>query len=565
MQAPGGPPGLYGDPGMPGQDPGMSMQDYDDMGGLPPDAGGAGGFAPPGQGGFDGDPYGDMGMGGPPPPGMPQQGGPGAAANGPPEDFGPFTRPVFNKLVRAYSALSSLVALILHFMVLGQGVKSYMRSAQSLRNTADEKEETKKADKPTKTTKSKRRSSTTSETLLGRRAVSTDSHSPDPARPTPAPGPTLKTRSVTRRALVIRQNNAARSAEAVSAPNYVPDSDVPMRDGAVGFTASSHLFAAFVILLLFWLEWLLFMRKPTLFSYWGPLIIAVIQLYMAFDILGRSLNAANQAGGYVLLLMAVVNMFFAGWTVLQARKLRGMQPMQTMQQQQPMMGEAPFMADQMPPGPPFDDGGFDEGQFDEGQPPPLDPGQEGMPPIEGMPPDGEPMEDEDESPRSPRRSRRKKKSKRRSSRGSYESDDLESCCDSYLPPPVPRRHSYSYGQEYIPPPQLAPVADFVPSTPISLYGPQEYQRRLENRRRARSRSLSQPVMQFDPNTGQYITPAGNSNARTTQMLPNVQEEEEEDVTMQAAQRVTDPNMRQGGFANRTRVWKRLQNDSGLIL
>lgn len=68
----------------------------------------------------------------------------------------------------------------------------------------------------------------------------------------------------------------------------MPDSDVPLRDGAVGFTASSHLFAAFVILLLFWLEWMLFMRKPTMFSYWGPLIIAIIQLYMAFDILGRS-------------------------------------------------------------------------------------------------------------------------------------------------------------------------------------------------------------------------------------------------------------------------------------
>lgn len=94
---------------------------------------------------------------------------------------------------------------------------------------------------------------------------------------------------VKRNDLQVRQNNPSRSTLTVSpsSNNYVPNSDVPLRDGAVGFTASSHLFAAFVILLLFWLEFMLFMKKPTMLTYWGPLIIACVQLYMAFDILGR--------------------------------------------------------------------------------------------------------------------------------------------------------------------------------------------------------------------------------------------------------------------------------------
>lgn len=35
-------------------------------------------------------------------------------------DIGPFVRPIFNKIVRILSGVTSLVALILHFAVLGQ-------------------------------------------------------------------------------------------------------------------------------------------------------------------------------------------------------------------------------------------------------------------------------------------------------------------------------------------------------------------------------------------------------------------------------------------------------------
>lgn len=35
-------------------------------------------------------------------------------------DIGPFARPILNKLVRILSALTSLIALILHFAILGQ-------------------------------------------------------------------------------------------------------------------------------------------------------------------------------------------------------------------------------------------------------------------------------------------------------------------------------------------------------------------------------------------------------------------------------------------------------------
>lgn len=165
--------------------------------------------------------------------------------------------------------------------------KTSARKAESAEETAENEDET-------TTTTSRRRSSTTSRsrtsstrtrsstTLLGR-GLRADTQQFSTAKPTPT------ARLMNRGLLQGRQNNPTRSSITASpTPNYVPDSDVPLRDGAVGFTASSHLFAAFVILLLFWLEWMLFMRKPTMFSYWGPLIIAIIQLYMAFDILGRS-------------------------------------------------------------------------------------------------------------------------------------------------------------------------------------------------------------------------------------------------------------------------------------
>lgn len=178
-----------------------------------------------------------------------------------------------------------------------RGITSYMKPSNHAKTSAkkaESAEETAENEEETTTTTSRRRFSTTSRsrtsstrtrsstTLLGR-GLRTYTQQFNIAKPTPDP------LLINRGLLQVRQNNPTRTSTSTSpAPNYVPDSDVPLRDGAVGFTASSHLFAAFVILLLFWLEWMLFMRKPTMFSYWGPLIIAIIQLYMAFDILGRS-------------------------------------------------------------------------------------------------------------------------------------------------------------------------------------------------------------------------------------------------------------------------------------
>lgn len=108
----GGPPDPYaGGPGPP-----MDMGFDDNMvpGGGPPPGGGDYGdpYPPIGPQSFPGDTSGmpDAGVG---------AGGQGAMppAEG---DIGPFVRPILNKLVRIFSALTSLVALILQFMILGQ-------------------------------------------------------------------------------------------------------------------------------------------------------------------------------------------------------------------------------------------------------------------------------------------------------------------------------------------------------------------------------------------------------------------------------------------------------------
>lgn len=72
-----------------------------------------------------------------------------------------------------------------------------------------------------------------------------------------------------------------------SALSYVPGSDVPDRDGAVGFTATGHLFAVIICMLLLYMDWLLLRQSPTITGYWTPLVIATVQLYICLDILGR--------------------------------------------------------------------------------------------------------------------------------------------------------------------------------------------------------------------------------------------------------------------------------------
>lgn len=107
----GPPPDSFGGPGPPMNQP------YAD-----PELGQYGGGAPQGQlmdpgrpfsGDYGGGPtmaqYGyDTGMGGPPP------------QDNSLHDIGPFHRPILNKVVRVLSALTSLVALVLQFAVLGQ-------------------------------------------------------------------------------------------------------------------------------------------------------------------------------------------------------------------------------------------------------------------------------------------------------------------------------------------------------------------------------------------------------------------------------------------------------------
>lgn len=237
-------------------------------------------------------------------------------------------------------------------------------------------------------------------------------------------------------------------------------------------------------------------------------------------------------------------------------------------------GSLPPVGDGAPPDH-FDADGMNDGFVEEkigglpGDPEAdLQPGSEEQAGAEG---DQSPGASSTSSASSRTRHRRRRKKKRRATTGgSYISDDIDPYYDT------DRRHSYNYGSRYPPPGQnyiIPPVQhmsqvneDYVATTPISLYGPNEYRRRLEEKRRTRRQSLIQPAMEFDPTTGRYIEPAGRFNARTQQMLPGLQEEDVDDADMQVQLRAADPRFRQDGFANRTKVWKRLQGgDPGMIL
>lgn len=156
--------------------------------------------------------------------------------------------------------------------------------------------------------------------------------------------------------------------------------------------------------------------------------------------------------------------------------------------------------------------------------------------------------------------------RRASTGGRYNSNDIDSY-NSRSPSPRQRRYSYRDNpNRFDDPPSGQPMAyaDDVPGTsPISLYGPQEYQRRLEQQRRSRRQSLVQPTMQFDPNTGGYVEPAGRFVQRSSQRLPDLEEEEDE-INRAVQLRPGDPRLKQDGFATRTRVWKRLQNNTGIV-
>jgi hypothetical protein len=159
----------------------------------------------------------------------------------------------------------------------------------------------------------------------------------------------------------------------------------------------------------------------------------------------------------------------------------------------------------------------------------------------------------------------KHKRHRRKRAPSFVTEDIDSYYErsppiyrsSAPPPPHSRRTSHAYGYEPAAPP-AAHHADYAAvSSPISLYGPQDSRRILEQQRRLRRRSLSQPAQQFDPSTGTYVQPASRFGERAVQPVLEELEEEAEDLDA-VRLRPNDPRLSQDGFANRTRVAKKLQ-------
>lgn len=267
-------------------------------------------------------------------------------------------------------------------------------------------------------------------------------------------------------------------------------------------------------------------------------------------------------------------MIQAGWTVLHARKKNAPHPLQAFPPPPDQNLNNPYAQNQMmyPAGPDPDA-------------PPLAPVQEGpLPNVDpnAMPYMGEkqsmdqyaqsstfpPVQPEDVCDGQTYPSVRKDRShnkRRRASTGTRYNDDV----DSYYSrsPTRGRRHSYSGqgSQDYIMPPPAQPVDDVPATSPISLYGPEEYRRRLEQQRRSRRKSLVQPSsMQFDPQTGRYVEPAERFVQRSSQGLPSLEEEEDEEAIRADRLRPDDPRLRQDGFANRTMVWKRLQRNTGIL-
>lgn len=286
-----------------------------------------------------------------------------------------------------------------------------------------------------------------------------------------------------------------------------------------------------------------------------------------------------------------------GWIVLRARK-KNAPP------HAPPPPPPPFADQSFPPGPApqemYNDPYLPQNHMAYPPPPPLGPDPNAPPPApiqEGSIPTGDPNampymggeshntnqglsqnpeltpfppeeEHQDiQQDMSPRRERSHSKSRRRrASTGTRFEEDIDSYY-SRSPTLRSRRHSYAGGGQsglgYVLPPPAHPADDVPATSPISLWGPEEYRRRLEYQRRSRRRSLVQPSMQFDPHTGRYVEPAGRFVQRSSQVLPNLEEEEDEEAIGIRPLSLADPTLRQDGFANRTMVWKRLRRNSGI--
>jgi hypothetical protein len=104
---------------------------------------------------------------------------------------------------------------------------------------------------------------------------------------------TEPTHRLIKRAMLNERADATKSAKATPTPapvsenQYVPNSDVPSRTGAIAFTVMSHLLIVALLCFFCYLEYLLLVKKPAIFGIWTPLIIAIVQLGLALDILGR--------------------------------------------------------------------------------------------------------------------------------------------------------------------------------------------------------------------------------------------------------------------------------------
>lgn len=70
-------------------------------------------------------------------------------------------------------------------------------------------------------------------------------------------------------------------------PQYALNTDVPLRGGAAGFTVISHVTVALLLAFLIWWEWQYLLGRPTKMGYWTPMLIGLLQLYVAIDLLGR--------------------------------------------------------------------------------------------------------------------------------------------------------------------------------------------------------------------------------------------------------------------------------------
>lgn len=95
------------------------------------------------------------------------------------------------------------------------------------------------------------------------------------------------------------------------------------------------------------------------------------------------------------------------------------------------------------------------------------------------------------------------------------------------------------------------------TSPVTLYGPLEQQRRVEQARRSRRMSLTAPAIGEMPNA--HDTQAGGGfNIRSQDPMASVIPEEDEEENVAAAVALPAYRVPRDGFAHRAQEWKKLQ-------